>query len=161
MLQSFFCSASYSQSVNVPCAVLDLAAVHVLELAASGSVDDEDERRHDGKEEDGGREYGASGELANERRNDDGADDLGGGVGTSQDTEVTKGVVGPEAIRGHGDDGTVEGLETELVQHDTSNVDGNVALLALGVERVDARDLGLEGSHRGGSVGLGGRMRGR
>jgi hypothetical protein len=107
-------------------------------LSTGGSVDNEKNGSAKTEEEDGGRENDLGGVATDEGSDENRSDTLEGLVETSQETDALEGVERTAeivSVGGEGDDGSVEGLKTELVKHNSENVNGDVLLLGGGEDR--------------------------
>lgn len=106
--------------------------------ATSGSVHDENDGSQNAKNENSTGKNVLGRETLDERRDEDGPHALEGLVEALEQAQTAKGAgvlaVVEEgfvvvAVGGEGGDGAVEGLETELVEHDAEDIEGDIATL--------------------------------
>jgi hypothetical protein len=115
-----------------------VAAVRRGYQSASGSsINDQEDGGKNTKDKDGARENVLGGKSLDQRGDQDGANTLEGLVETGEETEALEGPGGSLlqdsfvviAVRGQGNNGAVESLKAELIDHDAGDVEGDVAAL--------------------------------
>lgn len=117
------------ETIWAPATVLGLVVSGlVLEHTARGSVGNERNSSDDTKSKNGSSEYRTSRETLDQGSDNDGADALGGVVGTGQDGDLLE-TTSTETLISLGDKASVEVLKSKLITHDSQDINADVATL--------------------------------